>query len=172
MKGWYSPYTRLVDSQIAVSRLHRMILERHLNKTGVYRSQHQLLMYIANNPRASQKEIAQLYRVSTATIAVSLKKLEQGGYISRAVDQSDNRYNQICITEKGKAVVENSASYFERIERLMFQDFSQEEIECFQRCLDRIKNNLCSLLPEPERQSWEKGLPPCRCRFSEGKQKD
>lgn len=159
MRGWYSPYTRLVRSFIAAGRLQRTVMERHLNKTGVYRSQHQILMYIAENPMASQKEIAQLYRVSTATIAVSLKKLEQGGYINRVVDRSDNRCNQIFITEKGKDVVEKSAGYFRQLEFLMFQDFTEEELECFQRSLDRIRYNLCSLLPESERKIWGGEIP-------------
>lgn len=152
----HSPYTRLVEGYIYIARLHRNVLERQLNKTGVYRSQHQLLMYIADNPNVSQKELARLYRVSTATIAVSLKKLEQGGYISRAVNQQDNRCNKICITDKGKAVVEESACYFAQLEKLMFQGFDREELEQFRDYLERIKGNLCTLLPEAERQCWER----------------
>ena len=72
---------KLVEKYIQTNRRHRKILEQELNFTGVYRSQHQLLMFIADNPNVSQKELARLYGVSTATIAVSLKKLEQGGYI-------------------------------------------------------------------------------------------
>lgn len=158
MKGIYSPFTRLVECHLSVSRLHRVLLERQLNKTGVYRSQHQLLMYIANNPNASQKEIARRHRVSTATVAVSLKKLEQGGYIIRAVDQSDNRCNQICITEKGRKVVEQSFGYFEKLERQMFEGFSEEDLEGYQKYQERILYNLCSLLPESERKCWDSGL--------------
>lgn len=162
----HSPFTGLVESYIYIARLHRTVLERQLNKTGVYRSQHQLLMYIADNPNESQKQLAQLYRVSTATIAVSLKKLEQGGYISRAVDQQDNRCNKICITEKGRKAVEKSECYFGQIERMMFRGFTQEDAECLQNYLDRIKNNLCSLIPEEERKSWENEVSACRCRPS------
>ncbi len=113
---------KLVEKYIQTNRRHRKILEQELNFTGVYRSQHQLLMFIADNPNVSQKELARLYGVSTATIAVSLKKLEQGGYIRREVDSKDNRYNQICLTEKGMRTVEQSISIFENLERTMFQN--------------------------------------------------
>ncbi|MEG7531564.1 MAG: helix-turn-helix domain-containing protein, partial [Hungatella sp.] len=73
-----SPAHRLVQKYIRVTRMHRSVMERCLHVTGVYRSQHQILMYVMDNPNASQKEIAKLYGVSTATIAVSLKKLEKG----------------------------------------------------------------------------------------------
>lgn len=119
-----------------------------MNRTGVYRSQHQLLMCIADNPRVSQKELAKVQHVSTATVAVSLKKLENGGYISRAVDQEDNRYNQICITEKGQAVVDKSICCFQEVERRMFDGFSSEELSCLLGYLSRIRQNMETLLEE------------------------
>ncbi|WP_243009173.1 helix-turn-helix domain-containing protein [Clostridium sp. AM58-1XD] len=61
---------KTVEKAVYVVRLHRLLLERLLNKTGVYRSQHQILMDIARFPEASQKDIAMRHHVSTATIAV------------------------------------------------------------------------------------------------------
>ena len=150
-----TPFGRLVDTYLSVGRLHRTVLERELNKTGVYRSQHQLLMYISDNPNVSQKEIAKLHHVSAATVAVSLKKLESGGYIRRAVDQSDNRYNQICITEKGQKVVASSIRYFQALEEKMFDGFSPEDVSCLENYLLRIQKNLSSVLPETEREEEE-----------------
>ena len=149
-EGWESPHRELVETYMCVGRLHRMVLERQLNRTGVYRSQHQLLMFIAENPDVSQKELAQLNHVSPATVAVSLKKLEHGGYIQRVVDEHDNRYNKICITEKGKAVVENSVRWFQKVERSIFDGFSPEEMTAMQGYLDRMYQNLSSLMPETE----------------------
>ncbi len=153
-RSWESPYWSVMDTYMHINRLHRTILERELNKTGVYRSQHQLLMFIADNPNASQKDIARLHRVSTATVAVSLKKLEQGGYIRRLVDQKDNRCNQLTITEKGQRVVEKSTGYFKKVENQMFSGFSQEELEILQGFLTRICQNLKQMLPENEGEGW------------------
>lgn len=145
-----SPYRKLTDYYIGVGRLHKIVLERQLNKTGVYRGQHQLLMYIADNPNASQKEIARLNQISAATVAVSLKKLELGGYIRRAVDASDNRCNQICLTEKGESVVKKSVSIFLNIQKKMYEGFTQEELDNLQQYLCRIQDNLKKNLSEEE----------------------
>lgn len=147
---WDSPYRTLMETFMGIHRTHRTVLERQLNKTGVYRSQHQLLMYIYCNPNASQKEIAKLHHVTTATVAVSLKKLEQGGYIRRVVDQKDNRFNQICITEKGEEVAEGSLLFFKKMEAQMFEGFSDEELNRLQHFCKRIHDNLCNLLSETE----------------------
>ena len=125
-----------------INRIQRSVIERQLGKTGVYRSQHQILMFVADSPNVSQKEIAAKYGVSTATIAVSLKKLEKGGYIRRIVDEKDNRFNQICITEKGRKVVDDSVKTFTRIENRMFEGFSEEEFKSLEQLLDKVFRNL------------------------------
>lgn len=152
---WDSPYRKLMHTYMGINRLHRMVLERQLNKTGVYRSQHQLLMHISANPNTSQKDLAAMHHVSPATVAVSLKKLENGGYIKRVVDKHDNRFNQICITEKGRAVVDGSIEYFKTLEAQMYEGFEPEELTVLQGFLDRIYQNLNGLLPETEREEQE-----------------
>lgn len=149
---WDSPYHTIIQDYIYGCRLHRAVLERQLNKTGVYRSQHQILMYISRNPGLSQKDIANTFHVSTATIAVSLKKLEKGGYIKRIVDQEDNRFNQICITEKGSGITEDSMQFFKYVEERMFAGFSQEELERLEGYFKRMNVNLQQLMPETERE--------------------
>ncbi len=133
---------RILNRYFRLNRLHRKVVEQELNATGVYRSQHRLLMCLAKNPHISQKELAERQEISTSAIAVSLKKLQQGGYIQKELDQRDNRFNQICITEKGQKVVEESRNIFQRIEEEMFQGFSDEELRAFGGALDRICGNL------------------------------
>lgn len=149
-QNWSTPHGMLLKVFMHVGRLHRSILERWLLGSGVYRSQHQLLMYISAHPKASQKEIAGLLQVSTATVAVSLKKLEQGGYIHRAVDQEDNRFNQICITDKGRSLIEGSIHYFEKVEQIMFSGFTEEEEVLLQGFLERMEQNLMTAMCETE----------------------
>ncbi len=140
----------LVEKYFMANKLHRMYLERELNKSGVYRSQHQILMFISRCPNASQKEIANRQHVSTATIAVSLKKMEKGGYISRVADKDDNRFNQICITPKGQAVVEGSEKIFKKVENALFAGFTDEELDQFEGFLDKVRLNLEYLFQESD----------------------
>lgn len=139
---------RLMEKYSMVNKLHRMYLERELNQSGVFRSQHQILMYIAKFPNASQKEIANHYHVSTSTIAVSLKKLEKGGYIKREMDEEDNRFNQICITSKGKEVVDEGVKVFRKVEKALFESFTEDELKQFEIFLDRARLNMEHLFQE------------------------
>ncbi|WP_066715668.1 MarR family winged helix-turn-helix transcriptional regulator [Clostridium sp. Marseille-P299] len=126
----------------SANHAHRRIVEQSLQETGVYRSQHQLLMYISRHLNQSQTEIAEGMEVTPATVAVSLKKLEKGGYIEKIVDENDNRFNKIEITEKGGTIVKDSIRIFQSIDKVMFQDFSVEELLQLQDFMIRIKKNL------------------------------
>lgn len=137
---------KIIEMYMRVGKYHRMLLERHLNKNGLFRGQHQLLMCISQNPDASQKELARVHNVSTAAIAVSLKKLEKGGYIERLVDVEDNRYNKIRLTEKGRQEVENSIQFFDSAEQGMLKGFSDEEKDELYGYLRRFGENLEQML--------------------------
>lgn len=99
---------KIIYQLINLAIKHKKIMQNYLDETGVYHAQYRLLLAISHNENASQNDIAKLMDVSAATIAVSLKKLEKGGYINREIDEKDNRLNKINITEKGKKVVKQS----------------------------------------------------------------
>src|SRR5690606_230908 len=97
-----------------------------------------------------QNDIAKLMDVSAATIAVSLKKLEKGGYINREIDEKDNRLNKINITEKGKKVVEQSKKIFEAVDQKVFQGITDEEKAALINLLQKLNNNLSKIEDELE----------------------
>lgn len=132
----------LIQKYVKIIRMHRGIIDGKLRCTGVYRSQHQILMHVADNPNVSQVELARMHGVSGATVAVSLKKLEKGGYIIREVDEKDNRLNQISVTEKGRQVVEESVRVFRKFELCMFQGFTEQDMMQMGEFLDQVYENL------------------------------
>jgi DNA-binding MarR family transcriptional regulator len=140
---------------LKIMKMHRCILDEQGKQTGVYRSQHQILMMLSEHSNVSQKEIAKLLFVSTATIAVSVKKLEKAGYITRIVDKEDNRVNQLCLTQKGKDMVGKSREYFRNVEIKMFQGFSDEDLNYMGQVLDRIYNNLSQIPVEKDMEERE-----------------
>ena len=128
---------------MCIGRMHRQAVENEIGTTGVHKSQHMILMYLhRNSGQLSQKDIAKHFEISPAAIAVSLKKLESGGYIERNSAESDNRYNEIKITKKGTELVEYSRQVFEKIDEKSFEGISAEERETLILLLDKITSNL------------------------------
>lgn len=65
--------------------------------------------------------------ISPSAVAVTLKKLEKGGYISRQCHQQDNRVNEVVVTKKGEQAICESILCFQEIEAAVLEGFSEEE---------------------------------------------
>jgi DNA-binding MarR family transcriptional regulator len=139
---------KIIHQLINFAVKHRRIMQNYLDKTGVYHAQHRLLMEISRNPNASQKDIARSMDVSASTVAVSLKKLEKGGYINKEMDEGDNRLNKITITEKGNKVVEQSKQIFDSVDRKVFEGFTDEEKTTLLVLLQKLNANLVRMEDE------------------------
>ena len=133
---------QIVRKLVHLCRNHHRLVEKNLQDTGIYRGQHQLLMYIAKHPNRSQIEIAEGLDLTPATVAVTIKKLVTAGYIKKQVDDRDNRFNKIELTEKAEAVIDESIRIFNAIDKCMLKDFSNDELDTLMDYMTRIQNNL------------------------------
>lgn len=124
-------------------RMRRSVFERQASERfGIHQKQHITLMHLARNEDISQKQLAEHFKVSPAAVAVSLKKLEAKGLISRKSSSDDGRCNTLKITEKGRAMVNETHKIFTAIDYAMFDELSDREIEVFINCLEKIQSNL------------------------------
>lgn len=134
---------KIVMQQIITAAIkHRKLMDSFLANIGIFSSQHHILLEMSRNQFASQKELADRMGVSSATIAVSLKKLENGGYISKEMDNADNRLNQITLTEKGIDVVQKSRQIFNDLNLKVFDDFDITELEDLSKLLYKLISKL------------------------------
>lgn len=145
---------QIIDLFRQMDQSLKRVISRKVANTGIYRSQHRLLMFLGKHPECSQTELAEKMDISPAAVAVSLKKLEKGGYINRQSNVEDNRVNQVEVTDKGKKAIAVSILYFQEIEAAMFKDFSMQEMEDLKHYFERIIQNgedyYQSLLRKPE----------------------
>lgn len=138
-------YKDLVVLFLQTGRLHRKLAERRAANMDLQPSQHRMLMYLSKTEVApSQCEIAKKFEISPAAVSNTLKKLEKMGYIEKTSlsDDGDGRVNEIKITEKGKNEANDTREYFSCIDKAMFQNFSDEELETLSKLLEKACDNL------------------------------
>ena len=70
------------------------------------------------------------------------------------MDEEDNRFKQIELTEKGKKTVETSREIFRNIEEIMLDGISIEDMSQMENVLEHIFNNFIRLLPEKEKEEF------------------
>ena len=129
-------------------RLHRKAFEGLVSRLGIHRSQHIMLMHLAKDEGTSQKALAEHLQISDAAVAVTIKKLEAGGYIEKLASEKDGRYNNIKITGKGREIVSASEKFFTAVDLAMTKGISDEMLECFVLCLEMMQKNLCEFSGE------------------------
>ncbi len=132
-----------VGQFIRLDRLHRSAIERQVGEMGLHRSQHRLLMYLNRSQKTlSQAELARLLEVSAPAVTATLKRLEAEGYILRECSKEDSRNNVIQITDKGRAVLDDTRSRFSAVDRAMLKGLSDKDIEMFCTLTDKMYQNL------------------------------
>ena len=132
----------LVWDIIKIAREHRKTVEKRICSLGIHPSQHHFLMHLAVNGACTQNNIAEAMEVSAAAVAVSLKKLEKGGYIEKRISESDGRSNLIALTAKGEDVVQKSRLMFEEVDQKMFDCLTEEQQNQLHAFMEQIINNL------------------------------
>ncbi|MGN0377159.1 MAG: MarR family winged helix-turn-helix transcriptional regulator [Suilimivivens sp.] len=132
---------RVIDLFRKTDRTLKRSISKKVENTGVYRSQHMLLMILGRHPECSQTELAEKLDISPAAVAVSLKKLEKAGFISRQCQENDNRVNHVVITEKGWEIIDISIQYFKELEAAFLKGFSEDELKQLEKYFQRITKN-------------------------------
>lgn len=131
---------------MSTNRWHRRVFEKLVSELKISNSQHRMLMHLYRTDcTQSQTELARQFEVSTAAIAVVLKKLEKRGYIRRCAAINDSRYNEIALTEEGLSLVRETNRLFTTADMSMFSGFSEEELENLIGYLDRMRGTLKSI---------------------------
>ncbi len=133
---------RAIELMMHTRHLHKSLFGTLVKSTGLYGTQHRILMHLSfRHKLQSQKELADHLQITPAAVTGALKKLEAEGYIEKKLGH-DNRFNEIEITEKGRLVVDKSKELFYTTDRLAFDGFSDDELDMYIKCLEKLESNI------------------------------
>lgn len=126
-----------------LDRLHHAAAEECMAGFGLHRSQHAVLMALTcRKTPLTQTDLCGIFKVSPAAMAVTLKKMEAAGYVTRTARSGNARVKEIGITEKGRSAADAAAEVLRRINTVMCAGLSEEELSVFAGICDRMCRNL------------------------------
>lgn len=134
----------LVCELISISVIHRYRISNSASKAGLYFGQPRILEYILENDSCTQKDVANAMYISPASAAVTLKRIEKAGLITRIPDKCDSRKNHLSVTQKGVDALKEFRKICDATDEDMFKGFSEEERETLHNLLTRLHKNLDS----------------------------
>lgn len=101
-----------------------------------------VLFAIWKDDGISFSEVVKKTRLPKSTLAETLDRLENAGYINRIPSVNDRRKVILRITDKAKGFQKTLAKVSEEMNKLFYQGFGSEEIDVFEGHLRRILENL------------------------------
>ncbi|KAI4444431.1 MarR family transcriptional regulator [Schaedlerella arabinosiphila] len=118
--------------------LAKQMFGKHDLKPG-----HAGILFILNKEgELSQRELSEKMNLTPPTITSAIQKMEKLGYIRRKPDDKDQRVLRLCVTDKGKACLDQICKVGKEMEEMAFQGMSMEETLLLKRLLMQVRDNL------------------------------
>ncbi|MBR1471378.1 MAG: MarR family transcriptional regulator [Lachnospiraceae bacterium] len=108
----------------------------------------EILFFLYRNPGASIGDIHRKQDLNKGQVSIAMNALKKSGYISVREKEGDRRYYDYSLTELAIKRLEKIVEGRNRMLCDLFKGFSKEELGVFQDMVDRIGNNIDSILEE------------------------
>ncbi|RDY27834.1 MarR family transcriptional regulator [Romboutsia weinsteinii] len=89
-----------------------------------------------------QKDLEKEFDLKRSSISLMLSNMEKSDLIKRVAVCDDARLKKIVLTEKSLKLYESICIAIDSVENKIAENITPEEIEVFNRVLNKIRNNL------------------------------
>lgn len=120
---------------------HTRFFEEKLNGTNVTPSELPYILRLSVDEDVSQKEISELFGVSEAVVARTIKNLEKKGFITRKKNPENKIRKILSLTSKGHEISQEMFNIDEDWNDILFDDIEKEDLDSFNRVLKSLTVN-------------------------------
>ena len=113
-------------------------------KEEVTERQGRVLGYLHRNQDQDifQKDVEAAFCITRSTASKMLSAMEESGLITRSGVTGDARLKKLVLTEEGLRISGEVLQMLHKINDLMIQGLSQEEITCLSNLLSKVEKNI------------------------------
>ena len=131
-----------------ISHLFDARVRRETERAGFPQGYRRIVFHLSHNEKLTLNELVKLTHMKAPSISVQLQKMEQEKLITRETDENDMRKSYISLTEKGRECDNFFISKCKETEKVMFENFSEEEMKTLKGYLKKITENLIEDMEE------------------------
>ena len=113
-----------------------------LDELGLHRGQAFVLRALWDQDGITQSELTERLNRSPSTTTKTVQWLEKAGFVRRGADDSDERVSRVRLTDAGRDIRPAVEEVWNRLDRQIFQGFSNQELALFSDFLVRVCQNL------------------------------
>lgn len=125
-----------------ISRIMRTDLNRALKPYGLNDSNYFFIFFVADHPESSQDDLTKTMFLDHSTIARSVSKLVELGYLEKKFDEKDHRTSRLFLTRKGDELRYELHEITSTIFKNIFNHLESEEREMMKQLLFKTANYL------------------------------
>lgn len=122
--------------------LRKLFIIKSTSSSPLHFGQVAIMKTIEQNDNCTQADIAQQLNVTPASVAISTKRLQKAGLITKTIDKNNLRCKRLSITNKGRAAINQHLKILDEYDRIIFKNFSDDEKSKFLEYLERMINEM------------------------------
>ena len=135
----------------SLQHTYSICMQLMLGKYGLYPGQPQLLFALAALGKPTQNELAAHLGIGKASVGISLRRLEVGGFVKRTRDRKDTRCVRISLTQKGEDYARWCKIDYDMFYTTMLESFRGDEREHVYNFITKMNENLVSFQDRHEK---------------------
>ena len=125
-----------------MERKYRLYMDEHMRQYGINGRMQFYFIFLDKHPGSSQDALATHYVLDKCTVARSAKHLESSGYITRRVNDSDRRQNDLYLTDKGMDMLtiirKCNREWGDRFNDVLTEQEQETMIALFERVVEHV----------------------------------
>ena len=127
-----------------VNLLRRMHDQTALDDGHLTPMQGRIIGYVTmhRNVEVFQRDLEQEFHIRRSTATAILQAMERNGLISREPVARDARLKKLVLTKRAKDHHDLFCNAMQRVEKIITQDVSKEELDLFFAVVEKFENNL------------------------------
>lgn len=129
-----------------LSKIFKNEMKKTLEEAGIPISYRALLLELVRSNGMSQLELAKRTRLKPPTVSITIRKMEEDGYIVRVPSEVDLRVIHVYLTEKGAAIHRINSEKIEKLEKTVMKGIDGDDKKYLLELLIKMRNNLCNEL--------------------------
>ncbi len=152
-------YCTQPTAPMLVHEITRLFDERmRRTTTEPLQTQNSCRMILRNLSRmegCTQLDLVRLTHLKPPTVSVTLKKLEDSGFVRRETDANDQRAIRVYLTEKGRELNASTLARLKECDAILTEGVSEAEQAFLLQVLTKMRDNMLRKIESEQRADHE-----------------
>lgn len=135
-------YDEFIKKFLTLKSRQRSLIQTKIGEIGLHFGQPPVMEYIVGHAGCTQTEIADRLGLTPASIAISTKRLEKAGMLTKLTDKDNLRCKKLTATPKGIKITKKCKQVINEVNAQTLQGFSEEEYWQLNKYFDRMLANI------------------------------